>query len=136
MPLPVIALGLPFVGYIARMTRATMLEVMPKEFVTTARSMGLPERRVWSVHVLRNAAIPIASVLGPLVGGLITGSLVVEKVFSVPGLGHEFSASILGRHYDTAVAVFVYYALVVGLANVVVDLVYPLLDPRVRSGRR
>jgi oligopeptide transport system permease protein len=131
--LPALALGLPFVGYIARMTRASMLEVLRLDHVTTARAKGLAEPAVMSGHVLRYAAIPVLSVSAPLIGGLFVGSLVVEKVFAVPGLGHEFTGSILSRNYDAAVAAFVYYALLVGFANVLVDLAYPLLDPRIRA---
>ncbi|MBO0684160.1 MAG: ABC transporter permease [Candidatus Dormibacteraeota bacterium] len=131
--LPALALGLPFVGYIARMTRASMLDAIALDHVTAARARGLPERTVLSRHVLRYAAVPVLTVSGPLVGGLFVGSLVIEKIFGMPGLGHELAGSILGRDYDVAVAVFVYYALLVGLANVVVDVLHRMLDPRIRS---
>lgn len=130
--LPSLALGLPFVGYIARHTRTGLLDVLRTDYVTTARAKGLTEERVLCVHALRNALIVVVSILGPVVTTLITGSLVIEQFTAVPGLGHELVGSILSRSYTTAVGVFVYYVLLVGIANLVVDLLYPLIDPRVR----
>lgn len=130
--LPSLALGLPFVGYVARHTRTSLLDVSRTDYVTTARAKGLGESRVLWVHELRNALIVVLSVLGPVVTTLITGSLVIEQFTAVPGLGHELIASILSRSYTTAVGVFVYYVLLIGLANLIVDLLYPVLDPRVR----
>lgn len=130
--LPSLALGLPFVGYIARHTRTGILDVMRTDYVTTARAKGLTEDRVLWVHALRNALIVIVSILGPVVTTMITGSLVIEQFTAVHGLGHELVASILSRSYTTAVGVFVYYVLLVGVANLAVDLIYPVIDPRVR----
>jgi peptide/nickel transport system permease protein len=130
--LPVLALGLPLVGYIARHTRAAMLEVGRQEYVMTARAKGLLERLVVRHHVFRNAVVVVVSVIPPELTRLLVGSLVIEQAFSVPGLGHELIGSILGRRYETAVGVFVYYALLIGIVNLVVDLVYPLLNPRIR----
>jgi len=131
--LPSFALGLPFVGYIARHTRASMLEVLGVDFVTTARAKGLTEYRVLRVHALRNALIVVLSVLGPVVTALITGSMVIEQFMSVHGLGHELVHSILSRNYSTGLGVLVYYVLLIGVANLIVDLLYPVLDPRVRA---
>jgi ABC-type dipeptide/oligopeptide/nickel transport system permease component len=130
--LPVLALGLPFVGYIARHTRAAMLEVARQEYVTSARAKGLMERTVLRHHVFRNAVLVLVTIATPELTKLLVGSLVIEQVFAVPGLGHELIGSILSRSYDTAVGVFVYYAVLIGLANLIVDLSYPLLDPRIR----
>lgn len=130
--LPSLALGLPFVGYIARHTRTGLLDVLRTDYVTTARAKGLTEQRVLWVHALRNALIVVVSILGPVFTTLITGSLVIEQFTAVHGLGHELVASILSRSYTTAVGVFVYYVLLVGVANLVVDLLYPVIDPRVR----
>ncbi|MDQ6921571.1 MAG: ABC transporter permease, partial [Candidatus Dormibacteraeota bacterium] len=116
----------------ARHTRAAMLEVVRQDFVTTARAKGLMERLVLRHHVFRNAALVLVTVATPELTRLLVGSLVIEQVFSVPGLGHELIGSILSRSYDTAVGVFVYYAVLIGLANLIVDLSYPLLDPRIR----
>ena len=130
--MPSLALGLPYVGYIARHTRTGLLDVMRTDYVTTARAKGLTEDRVLWVHALRNALIVVVSILGPVVTTLITGSLVIEQFTAVPGLGHELVRSILSRGYTTGVGVFVYYVLLVGVANLVVDLLYPIIDPRVR----
>ena len=88
------------------------------------------EPEVLRVHVLRNAALTVLTIVGPVVTALITGSLVIEQAFAVPGLGRELIQSILSRNYTTAVGVFVYYVLLIGIANFIVDLLYPLLDPR------
>jgi peptide/nickel transport system permease protein len=133
--LPVLALGLPLVGYIARHTRAAMLEVARQEYVATARAKGLVQARVLRHHIFRNAVLVVLTVATPELTRLLVGSLVIEQAFSVPGLGHELIGSILSRNYDTAVGVFVYYALLIGIANLVVDLSYPLLDPRIRLWR-
>ena len=130
--LPVLALALPFVGYIARHARAAMLEVARQDYVTTARAKGLVERVVLRHHVFRNAVLVLVTIATPELTRLLVGSLVIEQVFSVPGLGHELIGSILSRSYDSAVGVFVYYSILIGLANLVVDLSYPLLDPRIR----
>jgi ABC-type dipeptide/oligopeptide/nickel transport system permease component len=130
--LPSLALGLPFVGYIARHTRTGILDVLRTDYITTARAKGLTEDRVLWIHALRNALIVVLSILGPVVTTLITGSLVIEQFTAVPGLGHELISSILSRSYTNAVGVFVYYVLLVGLANLAVDLLYPIVDPRVR----
>jgi oligopeptide transport system permease protein len=130
--LPSFALGLPFVGYIARHTRTGLLDVLRTDYATTARAKGLTEDRVLWVHALRNALIVLLSILGPVTTTLITGSLVIEQFTNVHGLGHELIGAILGRRYTTAVGVFVYYVLLIGVANLAVDLLYPVVDPRVR----
>ena len=83
-------------------------------------------------HALRNALIPVISILGPLVTGIITGSVVIEFLFGIPGLGKEFVTSILSRDYNVVIGVFTFYAALVGVANLIVDLIYPVLDPRIR----
>jgi oligopeptide transport system permease protein len=128
--MPASALGIPFAGYVARHTRTSILEEMHRDYVTTARAKGLDDEQVVKVHVLRNAALIVLTIVGPVVTALITGSLVIEQAFAVPGLGHELIQSILSRNYATAVGVFVYYVLLIGIANLIVDLLYPLLDPR------
>jgi len=129
--MPAFALGIPFAGYVARHTRTSILDELRRDYATTARAKGLEEKQVIQVHVLRNAAIVVLTIIGPVVTALITGSLVIEQAFAVPGLGHELIQSILSRNYTTAVGVFVYYVLLIGIANLIVDLLYPLLDPRV-----
>ena len=130
--MPAAALGIPFAGYVARHTRTSIIEELHRDYTTTARAKGLGEPEVVRVHVLRNASLIVLTIVGPVVTALITGSLVIEQAFAVPGLGHELIGSILSRNYTTAVGVVVYYVLLIGIANLIVDLLYPVLDPRVR----
>lgn len=130
--MPAFVLGLPAAGYIARMARTGVLDELGREYVMTARAKGLTERAVLRLHVLRNIAPLLLTVATPLVASILVGSVVVERMFNVDGIGHELSGSLLSRNYDVAMGVFVYYALLVGLANVAVDLLYPVLDPKQR----
>jgi oligopeptide transport system permease protein len=132
LSLPAVALGLPYASFVARLTRASMLEVIQQDYVRTARAKGLPEQVVIIRHALRNALIPVTTILGPLVIGLITGSVVIESIFGIPGLGKEFVQSILRHDYNIVIAVFTMYAAIIGLANLVVDLAYTVIDPRIR----
>jgi ABC-type dipeptide/oligopeptide/nickel transport system permease component len=132
IPVPALALGLPYAAIVARLTRASMLEVIRQDYVRTAWAKGLKARIVILRHALRNALIPVISILGPLVTGIITGSVIIETIFGIPGLGKEFVTSILDRDYNIVIGVFTFYAALVGLANLVVDLIYPVLDPRIR----
>jgi ABC-type dipeptide/oligopeptide/nickel transport system permease component len=132
IPVPAIALGLPYAAIVARLTRASMLEVIRQDYVRTAWAKGLSARVVILRHALRNALIPVATILGPLVTGIITGSVVIEFLFGIPGLGQEFVTSILSRDYNIVIGVFTFYAALIGLANLAVDLLYPVLDPRIR----
>jgi oligopeptide transport system permease protein len=132
IPVPAFALGLPYAAIVARLTRASMLEVIRQDYVRTAWAKGLKARIVILRHALRNALIPVISILGPLVTGIITGSVIIENIFGIPGLGKEFVTSILNRDYNIVIGVFTFYAALVGLANLAVDLIYPVLDPRIR----
>ncbi len=132
IPVPAIALGLPYAAIVARLTRASMLETIRQDYVRTAWAKGLSARVVILRHALRNALIPVATILGPLVTGIITGSVVIEFLFGIPGLGQEFVSSILSRDYNIVIGVFTFYAVLIGLANLTVDLLYPVLDPRIR----
>ena len=132
IPVPAIALGLPYAAYVARLTRASMLETIRTDYVRTAWAKGLKARIVVLRHALRNALIPVVTILGPLITGIITGSVVIENIFGIPGLGKEFVTSILARDYNIVIGVFTFYAALVGLANLAVDVIYPLLDPRIR----
>jgi oligopeptide transport system permease protein len=133
---PGVVLGLGTMAYLARLTRATMLEIKRQDFVRTARAKGLRESRVVSRHMLRNALIPVVTVLGPAAADLLTGSFIIEQIFSVPGLGHEFVASISRRDYSMIMGLTIFYAVLIALANVTVDLSYGLLDPRIRARAR
>jgi oligopeptide transport system permease protein len=132
IPVPALALGLPYASYVARLTRASMLETIRTDYVRTAWAKGLKARIVVVRHALRNALIPVVTILGPLTTGIITGSVVIENIFGIPGLGKEFVTSILARDYNIVIGVFTFYAALVGLANLAVDVVYPVLDPRIR----
>lgn len=132
IPVPAFALGLPYAAIVARLTRASMLETIRQDYVRTAWAKGLSARVVILRHALRNALIPVATILGPLVTGIITGSVVIEFLFGIPGLGKEFVTSILSRDYNIVIGVFTFYAALIGLANLTVDLLYPVLDPRIR----
>ena len=132
IPVPALALGLPYAAYVARLTRASMLETIRTDYVRTAWAKGLRARIVVARHALRNALIPVVTILGPLITGIITGSVVIENIFGIPGLGKEFVTSILARDYNIVIGVFTFYAALVGLANLAVDVIYPVLDPRIR----
>ncbi len=130
--LPTVALALPPVAYIARLTRASMIEVLRSSYIRTARAKGLPGRLVISRHALRAAFLPVVSYLGPAIAGIITGSVVIEQIFGIPGIGRYFVQGALNRDYTLVMGVVVFYgSLIIGL-NLVVDLVYGLLDPKIR----
>ena len=130
--IPGFALGFPYASIVARLTRASMLEVIRQDYVRTARAKGLTNRIVIIRHALRNALIPVVTILGPLVIGIITGSVVIENIFGIPGLGKEFATSILQRDYNIVIGLFTFYAIIIALANLIVDLLYTVIDPRIR----
>ncbi len=132
MILPVITLALPQIAYISRLTRASFIEVLRSDFVRTARAKGLPERLVIFRHALRPALLPVVSYLGPATAGIITGSVVIEQIFGVPGLGRYFVQGALNRDYTLVVGVVVFFGALIVLFNLLVDLLYAVLDPRVR----
>jgi oligopeptide transport system permease protein len=133
--LPGIVLGLGTMAYIARLTRTSMLEIKRQDYVRTARAKGLASRNVISAHMLRNALIPIVTILGPAAADLVTGSIIIESIFGAPGLGREFVESITKRDYSVIMGTAIFYAVLVAIANVVVDLSYGLVDPRIRLRR-
>lgn len=132
MVLPVIALALPQIAYIARMMRGSMIEVLRANFIRTARAKGLPEHLVILRHALRPAMMPILSMLGPAAAGVITGSVVIEQIFSIPGLGRYFVQAALNRDYTLVLGVVIFYGVLIVVFNFLVDLLYGALDPRVR----
>jgi oligopeptide transport system permease protein len=109
-----------------------MLEVIQQDYIRTARAKGLENRIVIIRHALRNALVPVTSILGPTIIGIITGSVVIENIFGIPGLGKEFVESIFQHDYNVTVGVFTIYAVLIGFANLTVDLVYTVIDPRIR----
>jgi oligopeptide transport system permease protein len=130
--LPVIVLALPQIAVISRLTRAGMIEVLRSNYIRTARAKGLPEHQIVFRHALRAAILPLVSYLGPACAGLITGSLVIEKIFNLPGLGRNFVVSALQRDYTMVMGVVILYASLIIALNLLADVVYALLDPRVR----
>jgi oligopeptide transport system permease protein len=130
--LPAITLAGPFVAYIARLTRTSMLEVLAQDFVRTAQAKGLTERRVLYRHVLKVGILPVVSFLGPLAAGVLTGSLVVERVFSLPGMGEFFVNSVLNRDQFLCCGAVVVYCSLLVFMNLLVDIAYQWLDPRIR----
>jgi peptide/nickel transport system permease protein len=130
--LPVVTLGGAFVALIARITRATMLEVLSQDYVRTARAKGLGQRPILFVHALKNAAVPIVTVIGLGVAGLIGGAVVTESVFAIPGVGRLVVDAILRRDYPVIQGVVLIFSFIYVLVNLVVDLMYTVFDPRIR----
>ena len=132
MVLPGLALGAPFAAYIARLTRTGMLEVLSQDHIRTAHAKGLPRRLVLLRHALKGGLLPVVSYLGPATAGILTGSLVIESIFSIPGTGSHFVNSALNRDYTLAMGVTILYTVLVYSLNTIVDLAYTFLDPRIK----
>jgi ABC-type dipeptide/oligopeptide/nickel transport system permease component len=130
--LPAFVLGYNGAGTLARMTRASLLESINQDYIRTARAKGLPEWVVVVRHALRNSLIPVATVIGPGFAGLVTGSFVIEIIFGIPGMGKYFVFSINNRDYAVIMGTILLYAIILIIANVVVDITYAYLDPRIR----
>ncbi|MDX1948333.1 MAG: ABC transporter permease subunit [Pirellulaceae bacterium] len=130
--LPALCLGLPYAAYIARLTRAGMLEVLNLDYIRTAYSKGLAPRTVIVRHALRGAMLPVVSYLAPAMAALITGSLVVERIFNLPGMGSHFIEAALQRDYALEMGVVLVYTLLLSLFNFFVDVSYAIIDPRVK----
>jgi len=130
--LPATALSVIFIALIARMTRTSVLEVLNEDYIRTARAKGLPERKVVFKHALRNAAVPIVTIIGIAIGILISGVVVTESVFVIPGLGLLTLDAIQGRDYPTVQALIILFSVIYVVINLVIDLLYTLLDPRIR----
>ena len=131
MILPAFALGTGFAGYVARLTRTTVLDVLSSDYIRTARAKGLTEPVIMFKHVLINSIYPIVSVMGPLTAGLVTGSFVIEFIFSIPGMGRFFITAVTNRDYPLIMGVTLVYAVLIVIANLIVDMIYGWLDPRV-----
>jgi oligopeptide transport system permease protein len=132
MILPAVTLAVGPAAYLSRLTRASVLEVLEKDWVRTARSKGLSSRGTVLKHVLRNALVPVATVLGPLTAILITGSFVVEYIYAIPGMGRFFITAVSNRDYDLIIGTTLVFAVLLIIANTVVDIIYQILDPRIR----
>ncbi len=131
MVLPVIALALPQIAYVARLTRGSMIEVLRSNFIRTARAQGLTTLSIVLRHALKPALLPVVSYLGPATAAVITGSVVIEQIFGVPGLGRYFVQGALNRDYTLVMGVVVFYGMLIIIFNFLVDLLYAWLDPKV-----
>lgn len=132
MIMPSVALAAQPMAFIARLTRSSMLEVLAQDYIKTARAKGLPQTVILYRHALKNALIPVVTYVGPMSASILTGSFIIETIFAIPGLGRHFVTSIYNRDYTVILGVTVFYSvLIIGL-NLLVDLVYPLLDPRIK----
>jgi oligopeptide transport system permease protein len=130
--LPVVALALPQIAYIARLTRASMIEVLGSDFIRTAKAQGLRTATIIRYHALKPAMLPVLSYMGPAVAAILTGSVVVEEIFGIPGVGQFFVRGALNRDYTLVLGIVIFYAALVILMNFIVDVLYGFLDPRVR----
>jgi oligopeptide transport system permease protein len=129
---PIIALCLPQIAAIARLTRGSMIEVLRANYVRTARAKGLPERITITRHALKAAMLPVVSYLGPAIAGIITGSIIIEQIFSIPGIGRYFIQAALNRDYTLVMGVTIFYGTLIIMLNLLADLLYGVLDPKVR----
>lgn len=129
---PAFAIGAFSIAFITRLTRTSMLEVLQQDYIRTAKAKGLPSFVVMTRHALRNALIPVATYMGPCVASIVTGSFVVEKVFGIPGIGCLFTTSILNRDYSLILGVTVFYGVLLVLMVLLVDILYVLIDPRIK----
>ena len=135
MVLPVTALALPQVAYIARLTRGSMIETLSSNFVRTAKAQGIPMRNIIFGHVLKPTLLPVVSYLGPATAAIITGSVVVEQIFGLPGLGRYFVQGALNRDYTLVMGVVVFYGCLIIAFNLIVDTVYGFIDPKIKTSR-
>ena len=132
MVLPTIALGTLPTAFVARITRASMLDVLRQDYIRTAKAKGLASQKVVLRHALKNAMIPVLTVLGPILAGLIVGSFIVERAFAIPGLGRTFVESVVIRDYGVIMGVTLFFAAIIAFMNLIVDILYGFVDPRIR----
>jgi len=133
MVLPVTAMALPYIAYIARLMRASMIEVLHSNYIRTARAKGLSETAIIWRHAMPAAVAPLVSFLGPATAGILTGSVVIEQIFGLPGIGKHFVQGALNRDYTLVMGVIIFYSTAIILLNIAVDLLYRVLDPRLRD---
>ena len=130
--LPVVTLGTALSAQIARLTRASLLQVIREDYIRTARAKGLPERTVIVVHALKNSLIPVVTILGPMFAAVVTGSFIVEQIFGIAGMGKYFVVSVTNRDYPIIMGSTLMYSVLLVVANLAVDITYAWLDPRIR----
>ena len=133
MVLPVLTLAAQPMAFIARLTRSGLLDVYQQEYIRTARAKGLSSWTILTRHALGNAILPVITYLGPLAASLLTGSFIVETIFAIPGLGQYFVTSIYNRDYTVILGITIFYSALVVFLNMLVDMIYPLIDPRVTT---
>ncbi len=133
--MPVLALGGYSMAFIARLSRSSLLDVIRQDYMRTAKAKGLSKRVITYKHALKNSLIPIITYLGPLTAAIITGSFVVEQIFGIPGLGREFVTTINNRDYTAIMGITVFYSGLVIVCNFIVDILYSLVDPRIKLGQ-
>jgi ABC-type dipeptide/oligopeptide/nickel transport system permease component len=135
--MPMITLGVSGAAILARLTRASMLQVIREDYIRTARAKGVSERNITIKHAMRNALVPVVTVLGPMLAGLVTGSMIVERIFAIPGMGQFYVNAVSARDYPMIMGLTLVYAVLLVTANLAVDLTYSWIDPRIRlEGRR
>ncbi|WP_027406207.1 ABC transporter permease [Anaerovibrio sp. RM50] len=134
--LPAFALAAMPMAFITRLTRSSMLEVLGQDYIKTAKAKGLGTSYILFKHALPNALIPVVTYIGPMVASILTGSFVIETIFAIPGLGSYFVTSIYNRDYTVILGVTIFYSAIIILMNMIVDIIYPVLDPRIKIGER
>ena len=130
--MPVLALSGSAMAFITRLTRTRLADVLKSDYIRTAKAKGLSRSKIIIKHALRNSLIPIVTYLGPLIAGVLTGSFVVEKMFAIPGLGNEFVLSVSGRDYTALLGITVFYCTLIVVSNLLVDILYGVIDPRIK----
>ncbi|MDJ0917680.1 MAG: ABC transporter permease subunit [Woeseiaceae bacterium] len=131
--LPVVSLALPQIAYIARLSRASLIDVLSSDFVRTARAQGLSQASIIRYHALKPAMLPVLSYMGPAIAVVLTGSVVIEEIFGIPGVGQFFVRGAMNRDYTLVLGIVIFYAVLIVLLNLIVDLLYGLIDPRIRN---
>jgi len=136
MVMPVLSLATLPTCVIARLMRTSMLEVLQQDYIKTARAKGLPGHKIITGHVLRNAILPVVTYLGPLIAAIFTGSFIIEYIFAIPGLGRSFVTSVQNRDYTVIMGTTVFYSLFLMIMNLIVDIAYAIIDPRIKLADR
>ena len=131
--LPVVSLALPQIAYIARLSRASLIDVLSSDFVRTARAQGLSRASIIRYHALKPAMLPVLSYMGPAIAVVLTGSVVIEEIFGIPGVGQFFVRGAMNRDYTLVLGIVIFYAVLIVVLNLIVDLLYGLIDPRIRA---
>ena len=130
--LPVVALSMSPMAYITRLTKTSMLDALGQDYIRTAKAKGVSQLKVIFIHGLRNALIPVITYVGPMIAGILTGSMVVESIFNIGGLGSKFVSAITNRDYTLIMATTIFLAVIMVIANLITDIIYKVIDPRIK----